>query len=118
MGDKRKQKFGEGHVAAMVRLGFKELRNAINPSRESVADNEIGLYGSQTQGEIAQARKGPGHGPEQEQKEEKEKKNNYVSLDDLRAFAKELSQADRSREHGKEQAKEQGHEQDRGGHEM
>lgn len=48
------RKIGEGHAAAMFRLGLKELRNAINPSRESVADNEIGLYGSQTQGEIAQ----------------------------------------------------------------
>jgi hypothetical protein len=49
-------KFGEGHAAAMFRLGFKELRNALNPSRESAADSEIGLYGTQTQGEIAQAR--------------------------------------------------------------
>jgi hypothetical protein len=111
------RKIGEGHVAAMARLGLKELRNALNPSRESVADNEIGLYGSQTQGEIAQARKGPGHGPEQEQKEEKELKGNSLSLDDLRAYAKELSQAeDRSRQ--QEQGKEQAHERDRDGREM
>ncbi len=38
------RKIGEGHVAAMARLGLKELRNALNPSRESVADNEIGVY--------------------------------------------------------------------------
>lgn len=67
---------GEGHVAAMFRLGLKELRNAATPSRESVADTEIGLYGTLTQGEIAQARRGPGAGPEQESK---------LSLDDLRA---------------------------------
>ena len=36
------RKIGEGHAAAMFRLGLKELRNALNPSRESVADNEIG----------------------------------------------------------------------------
>ena len=59
------RKFGEGHVAAMGRLGLKELRNALNPSRESVADQEIGLYGTQTQGEIAKARSGPGEGLEQ-----------------------------------------------------
>jgi hypothetical protein len=49
-------KIGEGHLAAMGRLGLTELRNAFNPSRESVADSEVGLYGTATQGEIAQAR--------------------------------------------------------------
>ena len=56
------RKLGEGHLEAMVRLGLKELRNAVNPSRESVADTEVGLYGTQTQGEIAQARGGPATG--------------------------------------------------------
>ena len=51
-----RQKFGAGHMAAMARLGLRELRNAFNPSRDSVADTEMGLYGTQTQGEIAQAR--------------------------------------------------------------
>lgn len=55
------RKLGTGHAAAMFRLGLKELRNAVNPSRESVADSEIGLYGTQTQGEIAEAR-GSVHG--------------------------------------------------------
>jgi hypothetical protein len=94
-------------------LGLKELRNALNPSRESVADQEIGLYGTLTQGEIAQARGGPGQGAEQESPRA------TLSLDDLRAYAKELSQAEeRGREQGKEQGKEQGQERDRGGHEM
>jgi hypothetical protein len=102
------RKIGEGHAAAMFRLGLKELRNAINPSRDSIADNEIGLVGSATQGEIAEARGGPGQGPEQEA-------TGTVSLNDIRAYAKELSQAeDRSREQGKEQAQER----DRGGREM
>jgi len=70
-------KIGEGHAEAMLRLGFKELRNAFNPAKESVADSELGLYGTQTQGEIASARKGPGESPEQE------------SMDDLRSAAKE-----------------------------
>src|SRR5260370_42655978 len=107
------RKIGEGHLSAMGRLGLKELRNALNPSRESVADNEIGLVGTQTQGEIADARGGPGQGTEQESRGKK------LSLDDLRAYAKELSQAeDRSREQGKDQAKEQAQERDRGGREM
>jgi hypothetical protein len=104
-------KFGEGHWAAMVRLGFKELRNAFNPSRESVADQEMGLFGTETQGEIAKARKGPGQGHEQESE------GPTVSLADLRAYAKELSQADdRSRQ--QEQSREQAQEHDRGGREM
>jgi hypothetical protein len=50
------QKIGEGHAEAMLRLGLKELRNALNPSKESVADSEIGLFGTKTQGEIAESR--------------------------------------------------------------
>ena len=103
------RKIGEGHAAAMFRLGLKELRNAINPSRESIADQEIGLVGTLTQGEIADARGGPGQGPEQESR------IGNLSLNDVRAYAKELSQAeDRSMEQGKEQVQER----DRGGLEM
>jgi hypothetical protein len=60
------RKIGEGHAGAMARLGFKELRNAMNPSRESAADTEIGLYGTATQGEIAQDRGSYGLDAEQE----------------------------------------------------
>jgi hypothetical protein len=73
-------KIGEGHAAAMGRLGLAELRNAMNPSRESVADKEVGLYGTATQGEIAEARGGPGQGLEQEGKS---------TLDDLKSYAAE-----------------------------
>jgi hypothetical protein len=59
-------KIGDGTLAAHARLGLKELRNAFNPSRESVADSEIGMYGTMTQGEIASARNGAGDGPEEE----------------------------------------------------
>jgi hypothetical protein len=114
------RKIGEGHAGAWFRLGLKELRNALNPSRESVADHEIGLYGTQTQGEIAQARRGPGEGPEQEAPGAKQElAGATLSLDDIRAYAKELSEAqDRSREQGKEQGKEQAQERDRGEREM
>src|SRR5580704_6463583 len=87
-----KPKFGAGHVAAMGRLGLKELRNAANPSRESVADAEIGLYGTQTQGEIAEAREGPGKGREQESRDK------TLSLDGLREDAEKRSKYDRSKD--------------------
>jgi hypothetical protein len=91
-------KIGDGHAAAMMRLGLKELRNAFNPSRESVADSEIGLYGTQTQGEIAEARGGPGQGPEQESADK------TLSLDDLRGQAEQRGRDDdRSKENDRDQ---------------
>jgi hypothetical protein len=88
-------KIGAGHAAAMARLGLKELRNAFNPSRESVADSEIGLYGTLTQGEIAQARGGPGQGPEQEAADGK------LSLEDLKAYAEQRGkEAENDQERG------------------
>jgi len=95
------RKIGSGTMAAMGRLGLKELRNALNPSRESVADSEIGIYGTQTQGEIAEARGGPGQGPEQESSDK------TMSLDELREKAERRArdddrakEDDRSQEHG------------------
>lgn len=82
------KKIGAGHAEAMLRLGLKELRNAANPSRESVADAEIGLYGTQTQGEIAAARDGPGSGPEQESLDKK------TSLEELRKEAEKRGRDD------------------------
>lgn len=78
------RKMGEGHAQAMARLGLKELRNAMNPSRESVADTEIGLYGTQTQGEIAQAR-----GSKTGLDAEEEKPQGKTSLAALRQEAQE-----------------------------
>ncbi len=72
-------KIGDGHLAAMGPLELKELRNAINPSKDSVADSEIGMYGTATQGEIANARSGAGDGPEQES----------MTMNDLRSAAQE-----------------------------
>jgi hypothetical protein len=92
------RKIGAGHVEAMARLGLKELRNAFNPSRESAADNEIGLYGTQTQGEIAEARGGPGQGPEQESPK-------TTSLDDLRKDAEKRKRDD---DQGDDHAQERG----------
>lgn len=97
------RKFGAGHAAAMARLGLKELRNMANPSRESVVDSEIGLYGTLTQGEIAEARGGPGQGSEQETPGGK------LSLDDLRD---EAQQRAKDNERGRDDGQQR--EQDRG----
>lgn len=86
-------KIGEGHAAAMGRLGLAELRNAFNPSRESVADKDMGLFGQATQAEIANARKGPGDGPEQKS----------LSLDDLRSAASEKARDNERGRDGREQ---------------
>src|ERR1700693_6532144 len=105
----RERKIGAGHVEAMARLGLKELRNAFNPSRESVADTEVGLYGTQTQGEIAKARGGPGHGPEQEASDKK------MSLDDLREDAEKRGRKDD--DHGKDDRGQGRDDNDRSGNE-
>jgi hypothetical protein len=86
-------KIGEGHAAAMGRLGLAELRNAFNPSKESVADRDMGLYGQATQGEIANARNGAGDGPEQES----------LTMNDLRAAAQEKAQENERGRDGPEQ---------------
>jgi hypothetical protein len=96
------RKIGDGHVAAMARLGLKELRNAFNPSRESVADNEIGLYGTQTQGEIAEARGGPGQGPEQESPDK------MLSLEDIRQDVEKRSRDNDDRGRGNDRGQERG----------
>jgi len=101
-----KQKIGAGHVEAMARLGLKELRNALNPSRESAADSELGLYGTQTQGEIAEAREGPGKGPEQESRDK------TLSLKGLREDANKRSQDDRAKD---QRGKEDDRSQEQGG---
>lgn len=72
------EKLGAGHAAAMGRLGLKELRNAFNPSKESVADAELGLYGTPTPGQIDSALKGDGQ-------------DQTLSMDDLRIQAQEKS---------------------------
>jgi hypothetical protein len=86
-------KIGEGSLAAMGRLGLKELRNAFNPSRESVADSELGMYGTATQTDINAER---GTAPER------------LTLEGLRTQARD-NQTDRGRDD---------REQERGGHEM
>ncbi len=81
-------KIGEGHADAMARLGLKELRNAFNPARESVADSELGLYGTATQLEVGEQR-----GVSQE----------TTTMADLDAAAQKQEQQENTQENGQEQ---------------
>lgn len=51
-------KIGEGHASAMLRQGLKELRGALYPDSNVVQPTEYGVYGTKTQGEIADERSG------------------------------------------------------------
>lgn len=51
----------------MARLGLRELREAVNPSKESVAREEMGLYGTLTPGEIAQQKESVEYDPLRDQ---------------------------------------------------
>ena len=90
-------KIGAGHASAMGRLGWKELRNAANPSKESVADTELGLYGTATQKEVNEDRTGVAAG------------QGSKSLAELRQYADAKAQEaekQMGREQGKERARE------------
>lgn len=50
-------KIGEGHAAAMLRQGFKELQAALYPDSNIAREAEVGTFGHPTQGEIAGDRK-------------------------------------------------------------
>ncbi len=51
------RKIGEGHAAAMARLGLRELRGAMYPSGNVAQQPEYGLYGTKTPGEVAESRR-------------------------------------------------------------
>ena len=51
-------KIGAGHVKAMFRQGLKETRGAFYPESNVAQPTEYGIYGTQTQGEIASDRRG------------------------------------------------------------
>jgi hypothetical protein len=101
-----KRKIGEGHLAAMARLGHKELTHNILPAFPHQGQHlieEPGLWGNPTQGEVAQARKGPGEGLEQESFGAEKQPQKKYSLEELRGMAKErAAQADHRMEHSHE----------------
>ncbi len=50
-------RIGDGHAAAMARLGLRELRGALYPHSDVAQQTEYGLYGTRTPGEVAEARR-------------------------------------------------------------
>jgi hypothetical protein len=68
MGTRRK--IGEGHAEAMGRLGMREIRGAVYPGSNVAQPSEYGLYGTMTQGEVAEARRGDGTELEEEKKQD------------------------------------------------
>ena len=56
-GEQRQPKIGEGHAAAMLRQGLRELRAAVYPESNVAQTPEYGLYGTLTPGEIADDRR-------------------------------------------------------------
>lgn len=51
------RKIGEGHASAFFRQGLRELRAALYPDSNVAQPPELGLYGTLTPGEIAEARR-------------------------------------------------------------
>lgn len=51
------RKIGDGHAAAMARLGLRELRGAMYPGGNVAQHSEYGLYGTMTPGEVAESRR-------------------------------------------------------------
>ncbi len=111
-----KRKIGEGHAAAMGRLGHKELTHNILPAFPHQGQHiieEPGLVGNPTQGEVADARDGPGKGSNQESRTEEKPQQKKYSLEELRGMAKDhAKKAEHEMEHGKgnEHGKDQDHE--------
>jgi hypothetical protein len=93
-----KRKLGSTHAMGMFRKGLSELAQylpAFNNAGTQVIE-DIAIWPNQTQGEIAQARGGPGAGPNQESS------NGKLTLDELRGYAKDRAQkAEHAMEHGK-----------------
>jgi hypothetical protein len=52
------EKFGAGSVNAFLRQGIKELRNGLYTGSNIATNNEYGVWGSPTPGEIAVEREG------------------------------------------------------------
>ena len=50
-------KLGESHASAMFRQGLRELRGSLYPESNVAQPPEYGLYGTQTPGEVAEARR-------------------------------------------------------------
>ena len=58
-GEKVSPKIGEGHLAAMARLGGLEVRGALYTESNVAQPAEYGIFGTATPGEVAEARRSP-----------------------------------------------------------
>lgn len=64
--DDGKAKIGSGHMAAMGRLGLRELRGAMYTESNVAQQPAYGLYGTRTPGEVAESRRSDGRDLEEE----------------------------------------------------
>lgn len=86
-------KIGEGHAAAMARLGLRELRGSVYPESNVAQQTEYGLYGTRTPGEVAEARRsGEGHDLEEPS----------APADERSVLADRLQQADSRGDEGRD----------------
>lgn len=89
-------KIGATYLAGMARKGLTELAQylpAFNHAGTQTIE-DIAIWPNQTQGEIAEARGGPGAGPEQESP------SNTLTLADLRAYAGQQAETEQDMDHG------------------
>ena len=73
-------KIGEGHFAAWMRQGLRELRAAFYPDSNIAQSPEYGLYGTRTPGEVAESRDLNARNPD----EEGPRENDSVLADRMR----------------------------------
>ncbi len=64
--DEQSQKIGAGHASAMFRQGLRELRAAVYPESNVAQQQEYGLYGTRTPGEVAESRRAEARDPDEE----------------------------------------------------
>ena len=55
--DPPEKKVGSGHLAAMGRLGFRELQGLVHPGSNIAQQPEYGSFGNPTPGEVAESRR-------------------------------------------------------------
>ncbi len=101
-------KIGEGHASAMLRQGLKELRGALYPDSNVAQPTEYGMYGTKTQGEIADERSGV-------DPHTRSTLDEHVQRAESQVEQKSQSRARGSRDHG---SQEQQTERDRQGPEL
>lgn len=89
-------KIGEGHFAAWMRQGLRELRAAFYPDSNVAQAPEYGLYGTRTPGEVAEARRAG----ERDMEEEHSGSRGSVLGDRLREAEGRSDRDDRGQDRG------------------